>query len=202
MFNNKPKLLITDCDGCLVNWIELFERFMEAKGYEKLPDSDAEYNIGKRYSVDFDTHRRLVREFNESDKLLDLPALNGSNEFVKKLHKDHGFEFIVVTSVGTKEITHSNRSKNLNDHFGNAIKEVVCLDVGEKKYDTLCRWKNTGLFWIEDHIEQAMCGSDAGLRPLLMTDITNAHRQNNNLERVSDWEEVYKLVCKSYGLKA
>ena len=197
----RPRHILTDIDGTCVNWISSFEAFMDAKGYEKIPKSDAEYTLGKRYhNITYDLSRTLVREFNESTAIQDLAPLPNAVEYIRKLHEKHQFTFTAITAMGLHPDAHTNRVINLKKHFGDAFSETICVDIGADKYDTLSRWANSKFFWVEDHLAQAISGHKLGLRSILITDATNAHRINNPLERVDDWKGVYSLVTNTYGL--
>jgi hypothetical protein len=48
---DKPKIILTDCDGCLVNWLDHFDNFMAAIGYEIVPGTDSHYSMKIRYGI-------------------------------------------------------------------------------------------------------------------------------------------------------
>lgn len=198
--SNRPRHIISDVDGVMLDWLDGFETFMARKGYEKIPNTDAEYSLGKRYPITLEKAQLLVREYNESDSMQNLSPLGDAVEYITKLNKKHGFKFTVVTAMSSSETAHHNRTINLEKHFGKVFNEVRCLEIGTNKYKELQRWAGSGFFWIEDHVAQARAGHESGMQALLMTDPTNLHRDIAPLTRVNNWAEVYNIVCEAYKL--
>lgn len=198
---NRPRHIISDVDGVILDWLAGFEVFMSHKGYNKIPDTDAEYSLGKRYPITLEEARTLVREYNESDLMQDLSPLGDAVEYITKLNQKHGFRFTVVTAMSDSPIAHTNRTINLEKYFGKVFNEVRCLEIGANKHKELQRWADSGFFWIEDHVAQARAGHESGLKALLMSDPTNIHRDIAPLTRVNNWAEVYDIVCEDYKLK-
>ena len=58
------KLILTDCDGVLLDWEYAFNIWMTEKGYTLL--EPLSYNISKRYNIPKDKANSLVKFFNES----------------------------------------------------------------------------------------------------------------------------------------
>ena len=62
--SSKYKIILTDCDGVLLDWEAAFIEWMESKGYEK--KVEAVYDISKAFGIEKKLGKRLVKEFNES----------------------------------------------------------------------------------------------------------------------------------------
>ena len=60
------KIILTDCDGVLLNWEYAFGTWMEEHGHTMIENGNFIYNIGKRFNIDKDEASKLVRFFNES----------------------------------------------------------------------------------------------------------------------------------------
>ena len=45
------KVIVTDCDGVLLNWEYAFDIWMNEKGHYKKEDSEFMYSIGERYGI-------------------------------------------------------------------------------------------------------------------------------------------------------
>ena len=71
-------LILTDCDGVLLNWEYAFDVWMERKGYKKIEEYNREYNIGKRYGISYEHYKRLIADFNESAMILQGSQRRGS----------------------------------------------------------------------------------------------------------------------------
>jgi len=93
------KVIVTDCDGVLLNWEYAFDIWMNEKDHYKVEGSDLEYNIGKRYGISTEKGKEYIKFFNESAAIGFLPALRDAVHYVKLLHEKHGYVFDVVTSL-------------------------------------------------------------------------------------------------------
>ena len=146
------KVIVTDCDGVLLNWEYAFDIWMNEKGHYKKEDSEFIYSIGDRYGITNAQGKGYIKLFNESASIGFLPALRDAVHYVKLLHEKHGYVFDVVTSLSTNPHAVKLREKNLKKVFGkNTFRNIVCLDTGADKYDHL--WLNYAgyeHFWLED----------------------------------------------------
>ena len=184
------KLILTDCDGVLLNWEFAFECWMETHGH-KVVDTSA-YNIGDRYGIS--NAKKLIRQFNESAAIGFLPPHRDAMYYVKRLHEEHGYVFRVITSLSLDPYAKRLREKNLIKLFGNAIESVICLDTGADKNEALEPYRGSGLYWIEDKIENAVVGSDVGLNSILMEHEHNMHYVDNLIPLVRNWKEIYEKI--------
>ena len=198
------KVIVTDCDGVLLNWEYAFDVWMNEKGLYKVEVSELEYNIGKRYGISKEKGKEYIKFFNESAAIGFLPALRDAAHYVKLLHEKHGYVFDVVTSLSKNPYAGKLREKNLKKVFGkNTFRNVVCLDTGADKYDHL--WLNYAgkeLFWLEDKPENAYHGKLVGMKPIL---IEHGHNMDNtDFPLAKTWEDVYNIITdpihKAYGV--
>ena len=58
------KIILTDCDGVLLNWEGAFTDWMTSRGYVVDENNRREYNMGKRYGISSEEKDRTVRAFN------------------------------------------------------------------------------------------------------------------------------------------
>jgi len=198
----KPRVILTDVDGVLLNWLGGFTEFMNDKGHIHQANTNHEYSMVNRFSLnDINSEKAFIKEFHNSGFIKDLKPLQDSIEYLTKLNINHGFKFICVTSVGNEPQLKIHRLNNLNKYFGNIFNEVHCLSMGSPKHSTLENWKDSGLFWIEDHVGNALSGNTLGLNSVLFTHPVNSFYNGNDLSRVDSWKEIYELICKDYGLE-
>lgn len=198
----KEKVILTDCDGCLVNWNKAFDVFMTERGHPMLPNSETVYNLSDRHGITQEQANEYLTEFNESDRIASLEMFADSKEIVTKLH-DKGFKFVVVTSLSKHPSAHTYRTSNLAQIFGDVFDEIICIEINTSKYSTLRRWAGSGYFWIEDHMRQAEAGYEVGLKPILISHPYNSHYSTDLFPRVSHatpWTEIYKLIEQEYDL--
>lgn len=188
----KEKLILTDCDGVMLDWMYSFDQWMNRHRY-RIQNPD-EYDIGKKYDIGFAEKKRLTRMFNESASIRKIPPLRDAIKYIRKLHEEHGFVFHVITSLSDDEYAQHLRTKNLCETFGHTVFEkYVYLDCGADKDDALAKYAGTGCYWIEDKPDNAFAGEKVGLNSLLM-----AHEHNVEwgiaLKRVQNWKEIYETI--------
>lgn len=195
---DKPKLIVTDCDGVLCNWEWAFEVWMEEHGHTVIPEYSKAYEMDLKYGISKKESMQLIRLFNESAAIGFLPALRDAAYYVKLLHEKHGYVFDVVTSLSTNTYAQHLRKKNLFKLFGEtAFRNFVFLPTGAGKHNALQPYKNTGVWWLEDKIENAVCGTELGMRSLLVAHGHNFSFEHPEIQMVKDWEEIYDIVLSA-----
>jgi len=188
----KNKVILTDCDGVLLDWEYSFDYWMCRHGYNKVKQNV--YDMAEAYDMPKAEIKRLIRMFNESASIRKLPPLRDSIKYMKKLHEEHGFVFHAITSLSNDQYAQHLRTKNLRELFGDtAFEKYVYLDTGADKDDELSVYKDTGCFWVEDKPENVDCGINLGLNGILMGHNFNADYSGNAV-RVNNWKEIYELV--------
>lgn len=186
------KLILTDCDGVLLDWETTFYDWMKSKGYAKAVDGV--YQMEVAFGIPKAECKRLIREFNESAWMGFLPALRDARSGVAKL-VENGYKFVCITSLSLDDKARMLRISNLKNVFGkDAFVDVICLDTGADKDDELVKWNDTGLWWIEDKPENAECGLRFGLKPILIEHEHNKQHRVAGIEYVTDWKEICSLV--------
>ena len=191
----KDKIILTDCDGVVLDWEEGFSIWMEHHGHSKVEGYQFVYSIGDRYGLTKEQGNKLVKQFNESAAIGFLPPLRDAQYFVKKLHEQHQYKFIAITSLSLDPYAKYLRERNLKKLFGDAFIDVVCLDTGADKDEILQEYgdKYPGNYWIEDKPENVNWGIDAGLNGIL---IEHGHNLDykGDATVVKNWQEVYSIV--------
>lgn len=197
------KLILTDADGTLVFWIQGFTDFMKKKGYKPIPGTDSDYRMTEKFGIPSTLAHSYIKEFNEGPEIAKLKPLADAVQYVKKLHNEKGFRFIVITAQSDAPDAKKYREENLNNIFGDIFEEIICIKMGADKRTTLSRWEDSKLFWIEDHMAQAESGYEVGLSPILINQPYNSHYKTDLFPTVSfenPWKEIYEIVCNKYKL--
>jgi|AntAceMinimDraft_11_1070367.scaffolds.fasta_scaffold36923_3 FMN phosphatase YigB (HAD superfamily) len=198
----KQKIILTDCDGVLVNWNAGFIKYMAELGHVESPDGDQYYRIEDRYGVTSDVALKCITDYNHSPFIATLPAYMDSVKYVKALAEE-GFRFVVITSLSSLPDARVYRMENLKNLFGDIFLEVICIGLGEPKDSVLKSWENSGLFWIEDHIENSEAGHKLGLKSILVQHGHNSKYDTDHFPIVGPgcpWETIYNLVQNEYGI--
>lgn len=188
------KVILTDCDGVLLDWEYAFTRWMIRHGYQ--PIDNTQYSMAKRFDLERPFSKKLVRMFNESASIRKVPPLRDAIKYVKKLHEEHGFVFHAITSQTDDEYAQHLRIKNLCELFGPSIFEkYVILDCGADKDNALIKYKDTDCYWIEDKPINACIGQELGLKSLLVAHEHNANAKlTDGVIRVNNWKEIYDII--------
>ena len=190
------KVILTDADGVILNWEYAFTCWMEQHGHTQVEGGNLLYNMSERFNITPGQAWQQVKIFNESAAMGFLPALRDAMYYVKRLHEEHGYVFRCITSMSLDPNAKKLRQMNLEKLFGKtAFEELVCLDTGAPKDEALAPYKDSGLYWIEDKLENAECGLDLGLKPIL---IEHGFNMNENLRtgitKVTNWKEIYNII--------
>ena len=192
----KEKVILTDCDGVLLDWSYAFSQWMARHGYVAREGFESNYAMAKRYGLDMAESKRLIRMFNESASIRKVPPLRDAIKYVKKLHEEHGYVFHLITSMTNDQYAQALRVKNLIEVFGPSVfEQYIFLDCGADKDEVLYKYKDTECWWIEDKIANAEEGLKVGLNPLLMNHDHNRDYEGP-IEKVYSWRDVYTTVLQ------
>ena len=110
---------------------------------------------------------------------------------------DAGYKFQVITSLSLDKYAKKARVKNLQNIFGKDVftnENVVCLDTGADKDEALAKYAETGMYWVEDKVENAELGAKLGLTCLLINHGHNQTCNNTNIKRVANWADVVSII--------
>ena len=188
----KNKVILTDCDGVILDCVYAFDQWMARHGYVVVEPS--QYQMELKYDMERVDAKRLVRMFNESAAIRKLPPLRDAIKYIRKLHEEHGYIFHAITSLSKDQYACHLRTKNLRELFGDtAFEKYVYLDTGADKDDELVKYEGTGCWWVEDKPENAECGTKFGLNSLLIDHDFNKEYAGD-IPRVQNWKEIYELI--------
>lgn len=190
------KIILTDVDGVLLNWEWAFTTWMEQHGYTQVENGNTYYNVYERFGISEAEGKRQVKIFNESAAIGFLPALRDSMYYVKRLHEEHGYVFRAITSLSLDPSAYKLRKMNLEKLFGStAFEDILCLDTGADKDEALDPYSDTGLFWIEDKMENAIAGLEVGLNPILIEHGYNMdYSVPVGMKKCLNWKEIYEYI--------
>lgn len=194
-YRHRKKLILTDCDGVLLDWEYAFNTWMQEHGFEEVEGSKLNYDMSIRYNISREQVVKLIRMFNESAAIGFLPAQRDATYYVKRLHEEHGYKFHCITSLSLDPNAQRLREMNLSKIFGDtAFERIVCLDTGADKKEALEEYEGTGFIWVEDKWENAEAGYDAGLNTLLLEHGHNMHKYHPGITTVKNWKHIYEHI--------
>ena len=193
--HNPQSLILVDADGVILDWEYAFSVWMEQHGFVKTEGSQFIYDIGKRYGIDHEQGRKLIKIFNESAAIGFLPPLRDAMYYVKRLHEEHGYVFHCITSLSLDANAGKLREMNLRKLFGKtAFEKITCLETGADKNDALELYRDSGCWWVEDKPENAEVGHKLGLRSILVEHGHNMNHVNEQIPVVKNWREIYAII--------
>jgi len=194
--NLSEKVILTDVDGVLLDWLFAYTQWMDKHGYKQVAGTENEYDMNVRYGITKVEKERLVRMFNESAWIRKLPPLRDAIKYVKKLHEDHGYVFRVISSLSNDYYAQHLRTKNLIEMFGPSVFEsFVYLDTGADKDEALEQYRDSGCFWVEDKPENAILGRNIGLESILVAHDFNDIDGIDGIPRAKNWKEIYEIIA-------
>ena len=113
---DKSKIILTDIDGVVLNWEYAFGEYMEFQGHQPVEGHNKFYSVRQKYNLPTDASGDLViKTFNESAAIGFLPPLRDAQYFIKKLHEQHQYQFIAITSLSLLPYAQQLREKNLKN---------------------------------------------------------------------------------------
>lgn len=189
------KVILTDCDGVLLDWVEGFQRFMNEQGYEQKLSADFAYHFEDEYGITRSEMTNKIREFNESEGMKTLKPIKNAELWIPRFEK-LGYKFHVITSMTDDEQAQHWRMENLVKVFGNVFTCFTFLDTGDDKDDILKQAKSispTAEYWIEDKPANVEAGVRAGFKSILIDHVYNQESNGGGL-RLGDWEDIYHEI--------
>lgn len=190
---DREKVILTDCDGVLLNWEYAFGAWAQRHGYKEVKGADQHYDIGTRYGMSYEEKKRLIKFFNESAAIAFLPPLRDAMYYVDLLHRKHGYVFHMITALSMEPTAQELRIQNVKKLFGEtAFEKFIFCDCGADKDEVLEPYRNSGHIWIEDKEENADLGDRLGLESILVEHSFNMY--NDKYPLMKNWKEIYEYV--------
>ncbi|MBR20260.1 MAG: hypothetical protein CMA64_08990 [Euryarchaeota archaeon] len=187
------KVILTDVDGVLLNWEYAFDTWMNEQGFKTVDGEQFVYNMGDRYGIERQQAKKLIKIFNESAVIGFLPPLRDAVQWVTKM-ADEGWTFHAITSLSTQYHARKLRKQNLDKLFGEGVfTEINCLGTGADKDEALAKYKDSGMWWIEDKVENAQAGAEAGLKPIVIEHGFNMN-EKHKFPVAKTWKDVYEII--------
>lgn len=189
------KKILTDCDGCLLNWEDAFHEWMISRGHSRVVQNT--YDLSVAYDLHHEHKHDFVTEFNASARMGWLKSFRDAEQVVPQFSKA-GYQFEVITSFGLDEYAGKLRKYNLEQVFGaDTFCGYTYLDMGADKTNALLPYKGSGLFWIEDKGSNAVLGADMGLTSILIDHPHNRDITDPRITRVDNWQQVFDIITKA-----
>ena len=192
-------VILSDVDGCLLNWEDAFETWMLLhKGIHRISYTEFDHygvSIAKSFNVTPQEADVLIGEFNTSDHIAYLAPLRDAVKYVRKLYEEHGYVFHVITSFGTDKRAIQLRQDTLDMVFGKGVvQRLVALDHNISKEEALSHYSDKGMVFIEDRKSNADLAIELGIEGILIEHAYNVD-YTGDATRVYDWKEIYNYIA-------
>ena len=193
------KLILTDVDGVLLDWDAQFAKWMTIRGYSGLVNPTS-YDMAERYGIEPKIIYKMVEQFNCSAAFGFCEAYRDAIPYVRML-ANRGYKFHAITSMGGDEYSRRLRGHNLREWFGDGVfVDFTALPLQGGKKEILSQYAGSGLWWIEDKLENAEVGLEVGLRPILMSATHNEHYDGEDIIIADNWKEVHNIISDEESL--
>lgn len=188
------KLILTDADGVLFDWVSGFKDWAQKSLKLKLrADYNQFYTIEKWFGLTRNEADAAVNQYNSSAAMCFLPAYEESVKYIKKLNTELGYRFVVITAMGTDPYAEKARWINLHNLFGDVFDALHVTDLCQCKGEYLSQYESA--IWIEDHPENAEKGLLHGHRTYLFNHSHNSKNPvSKEITRVRTWKELYESI--------
>tara|TARA_A100001388_G_scaffold40318_2_gene25734 strand:+ start:2090 stop:2692 length:603 start_codon:yes stop_codon:yes gene_type:complete len=191
-----PKIILIDTDGVLLNWRDTFDAWMMRQGIYAKGDV-RQYDQTVRYGIDQEKVTHLIQMFNQSANIGYLPPLYDSYKYVRKLFEEHGYKFLVVSSLSKDPYAQKLRTKNLQMIFGEEVfEDFIYLDTGADKTEVLKELAKVypRTYWIEDKVGNAKIGNELGFDSILVAHPHIKTEDTGSIPIMKNWKEVYEYI--------
>lgn len=183
----KNKLILTDCDGVLLDWPAQFHTWMQYRGYNRQDFAENMYYQENQYGLSVKEAKRQVEEFNSSAWMMGMPAHLDARSGVARL-VEAGFKFHAITAIDDDPYARQLRMINLENLFGKDVfVELTCVGFDADKTQALLPYRDSGLVWLEDKWQNAVLGADLGLSSYAFTHAYNENEQDPRVKKVNSW---------------
>lgn len=197
-------VILTDCDGVLVDWLKSFVIWMAKHGHHPVT-TEPTYDINVMYGITKKQKAEYIKMFHVSAYVGFLNPLRDAMYYVDLLHRKHGYVFHLITSMSDDPMAKKLRIQNIENLFGKtAFERFTILGAGEDKTEALREYKDSGCWWIEDKPSNAEVPleNDFDIYSILMK---HAHNENYLSDRyskingwkvktVDNWNQIYNLI--------
>jgi hypothetical protein len=189
------KILVTDVDFVLLDWVVGLKPFFDEKGIQS--DHLDQYrgstyypNLSELFFNDNEAENiKLMKEFNDSHWIEHLPIFqDDARKHLENISKKT--DIYALTCLGDGQEQKMKRTQNLINHYGDIFKDVLCIPVRTSKAPTFKKLLETNDIHCyvddrENHLAEAVsCNIDT----LLFKRNENHAETESNV--VNCWSEI------------
>ena len=184
--------LLIDVDGVILDWNLGFELWMKERGYKKKVEST--YDLSDAYEMDKTEIHTLGYEYCHSEDFARIPAFRDAPFYLDRIAVKFELYIHAISAVYDDKKSYAARWSNIKHFYPTDFWTLTHTITSENKLQHLLKYKDSGCFWIEDHMPNALMGLECGLRPILMDHPYNRDENHPDIPRVSSWKEIYTII--------
>jgi FMN phosphatase YigB (HAD superfamily) len=191
------KIILSDCDEVILNFVDPFETWIkDVKGLKPEKSLREVYKPEIWLGITREEGWDLLLEYSINyESFGDLPPYFDALEYINKLN-EYGYRLDVITACSDHPIVVEKRWKNLKKYFGNAVRGLHCVGVGQPKLETLKKYPEN-LIWVEDSHKHARAGIEAKHKSILINRTHNLEEEaHEGVIRVDSWKEIFEIIMK------
>lgn len=188
------RTILTDVDGVILDWENAFHEWMTDLGHQAVDNYQDLHGMHRRYDLERNTSMNLVRQFNESAQIGFLKPFRDAVEVIRDLYWGDGYDFVMITALGTNRYAQLARERNLRDVLDIEF-EIHYVDTAAPKTDILGEIapRYPGCVWVEDNPRNADEGHSLGLEGVVIRHTHNAN-YSGPCKMVDTWQEIATIV--------
>lgn len=191
------RFFLTDADGVLLDWVSGFRVRAEKKLRRKIEGYPKKFNrlgewIGETEKVAYE----MIYDFNDNDpEFENIRPYKDAVDYLETIKK-LGYNIIVISACGKKSETAQKRINNLKNIYGDIFTKIHCVGNSLDKEKILKKYPKS--FWIEDTINPALQGFNAGHKTIMLRHLYNRIDEIHHPELtwVDDWSEIFEIITK------
>ena len=186
------KFLLTDVDGCVLDWHTGFIRFAQQLGFILEPSKLGEsYDMSTWFEdMSRDQFINLCKLFNNSQFSNLCQPYKDAMIWLTRIAENHRVE--ALTAFGDKPEQKEMRKQLLNAMFPNVFDEIHVIDLGECKKEYLKRLKPD--MFVEDSLTHADSAKDLGIYTWVMPTPYNESDNHRYLDENRPWGHVNQII--------
>jgi len=193
----KSKIILSDCDGVLVNWIDACIDWAVKNGNTLKSDHQDHYAVEDKFEgMTTAQGLELVYEFNETECISSLVPERDALKYIPEIVAA-GYRLHVITAITDNPVVVQRRVHNLKSLYGDIFTEITCVGNNKSKTEHLAEYKDSGCYWIEDSPTHAIDGHKLGLETILMAHDHNVDFDHDDIHVVNNWKEIHALIMEN-----
>lgn len=186
------KFLLTDVDGCVLNWHVGFIRFAEQLGFIVDPTKFGDnYDMSTWFTnMTTEQFRRLTKLFNNSQFSNLCQPYKDAMEWLPRIAKNNRVE--ALTAFGNRPEQKEMRMQLLHAVFPNVFDEIHVIDLGECKKQYLKRLRPD--LFVEDSLNHANSAIELDIETWVVPTAYNVSDKHDYLDQDEPWYSLYKII--------